>query len=144
MPEFDAIARQRMAAAGHVYTSGRATVLATLAELGAPATTPMILDAAPQLVQSSLYRNLTVLEQAGLVQRIDVGEGRAYFELGEALTDDHHHHLVCRGCGLVADVSLPEPAEQALDAAFASAATAAGFTLEDHRVDLVGLCAACA
>lgn len=144
MTEHDGIARQRMAAAGHVYTSGRARVVATLAELGAPATIPTILAAAPGLVQSSLYRNLAVLEEAGLVRRIDVGEGRAYFELGEALSDDHHHHLVCRSCGTVADITLPEPSERALDRAFSAAADEVGFQLEEHRVDLVGLCPDCA
>lgn len=144
MGEFDAVARQRMTAAGHMYTRGRQEVLAVLSELAAPATIPAILQASPGLVQSSVYRNLAVLEEAGLVKRIDVGEGRAYFELSEALTDDHHHHLVCRGCGGVADVSLSDQAEHALDQAFESAARAAGFRLEEHRVDLVGLCAGCA
>jgi Fe2+ or Zn2+ uptake regulation protein len=144
MLELDPMARERMSTAGHVYTRGRQLVLQTLAELAAPATIPAILAAAPALVQSSLYRNLAVLEEAGLVTRVDVGDERAYFELSELVTQDHHHHLVCRSCSTVVDVTLPTRAEQSLERVFSAAATEAGFELEDHRVDLVGLCADCA
>lgn len=141
--ELEDLARERMAGSGHVYTRGRQLVMATLARLGAPATIRAILQAEPALVQSSLYRNLSVLEDAGLVKRVDVGDDRAFFELSELLTNDHHHHLVCRSCSTVVDVTLPERTERALDRAFADAAGASGFTIEDHRLDLVGLCGAC-
>lgn len=143
MPELDAIAREHMSAAGHLYTRGRQLVLETLAGLGSPATIPVILHTEPSLVQSSLYRNLAVLEEAGLVSRVDVGDERAYFELSELVTRQHHHHLVCRGCSTVVDVVLPARAEQTLGRVFSAAATDAGFELEDHRLDLVGLCAGC-
>lgn len=143
MPELDDVARERMTAAGHVYTRGRQLVMATLGRLGSPVTIPAILEAEPALVQSSLYRNLAVLEEVGLVKRVDVGDDRAFFELSELLTNDHHHHLVCRSCSTVVDVTLPERAERALDRAFTDAAGQSGFTIEDHRLDLVGLCAAC-
>lgn len=115
----------------------------TLARLGAPATIPAILEAEPSLKQSSLYRNLAVLQQAGLVTRIDVGDDRALFELSELVTDDHHHHLLCRECRTVVDVTLPRQAEQALDRAFRAVAEHAGYELTEHRVDLVGVCADC-
>lgn len=141
--QLDRVARERMSGAGHVYTRGRQLVMATLAEIGAPATIPAIMTAAPALAQSSLYRNLAVLEEAGLVTRVDVGDDRAFFELSELVTQDHHHHLVCRECSTVVDVSLPDRAERALERALGEAALGAGFELEDHRVDLVGVCSAC-
>lgn len=137
------MARERMAGTGQVYTRGRQLVLQTLAELGGPVTIPAILQAAPALVQSSLYRNLAVLEEAGLVTRVDVGDERAYFELSELVTQDHHHHLVCRSCSTVVDVTLPTRAERSLERVLSTAASEAGFELEDHRVDLVGLCSDC-
>lgn len=115
----------------------------TLARLGGPATIPTILGADPELKQSSLYRNLAVLQAAGLVTRVDVGDDRAYYELSEAVTQDHHHHLVCRECRSVSDIALPPRAERALDRELASAAAEQGFVLEEHRVDLVGTCADC-
>lgn len=129
--------------AGHMYTRGRQHVMETLATFSAPATIPMILHAAPTLVQSSLYRNLAVLQEAGLVTRVDVGDDRAFFELSELVTKDHHHHLVCRSCSTVVDVTLPARAERALERALDDAAQGAGFELADHRVDLVGVCAGC-
>lgn len=126
-----------------MYTRGRQLVMETLAGLASPATIPTILRAEPSLVQSSLYRNLAVLQDAGLVTRVDVGDDRAFFELSELVTKDHHHHLVCRGCNTVVDVTLPSRAEKALERALGVAAHTAGFELEDHRVDLVGVCADC-
>lgn len=137
------VARRRLDAAGQLYTSGRQRVMGALARLGAPATIPTILASEPELKQSSLYRNLTVLQAAGLVTRVDVGDDRAYYELSEAVTEDHHHHLVCRECRSVSDIALPSRAERALDRELASAAAEAGFVLEEHRVDLVGTCADC-
>ena len=56
--------------------------------------------------QSSVYRNLSVLEHAGVVRRV-VTEGEfARFELAEELTE-HHHHLICSNCGTVEDVTIP-------------------------------------
>jgi Fur family ferric uptake transcriptional regulator len=143
MVELHTIARRRMDEAGHLYTRGRHLVMDVLARLGAPATIPTILESEPSLKQSSLYRNLTVLQESGLVTRVDVGDDRAYFELSEAVTQDHHHHLVCRECRAVVDVALPAPTERALDKAFTTAASDAGFELEEHRLDLVGVCSDC-
>lgn len=143
MTDLDELAQQRMTDAGHLYTRGRRLVLRTLAELGVPATIPTILQAEPSLVQSSLYRNLAVLADAGLVRRVDVGDERAFFELSELVTKDHHHHFVCRNCSTVVDITLPARAEHTLERVFADAAEESGFTVEEHRLDLVGLCSGC-
>ena len=143
MTDVHDVARRALDADGQLYTRGRRAVIDTLARLSAPATIPTILDAEPSLKQSSLYRNLAVLQNAGVVTRVDVGDARAFFELSELVTDDHHHHLVCARCRSVVDVVLPRAAERALDRAFHDVAAAAGYDLTDHRVDLVGICAAC-
>jgi Fur family ferric uptake transcriptional regulator len=143
MVDIDGIARHQMQQAGHMYTRGRRAVMETLAAIDAPATIPMILQASPTLVQSSLYRNLAVLADAGLVSRVDVGDNRSYYELSEMVTNDHHHHLVCRTCRTVVDIALPVRAERSLDKTFGEAAATVGFDLEEHRVDLVGVCADC-
>jgi Fe2+ or Zn2+ uptake regulation protein len=56
----------------------------------------------------------------------------------------HHHHLICESCGGVADFTLLPALERDLDAALREAANAAGFRPDRHRLDLLGLCAACA
>jgi Fe2+ or Zn2+ uptake regulation protein len=92
--------------------------------------------------QSSVYRNLSVLEQAGAVRRVITEEGIARYELAEDLTK-HHHHLVCRSCGAVEDVTIPARLERTVERTLADAAAAADFEGAVHRVDLIGRCRNC-
>ena len=131
-------------AGDHRYTTGRQRVIAALHHCGAPVTIPQILDVEPALAQSSAYRNLSILEEVGAVERIVTHDDHARYELAERLTDDHHHHLICTTCGAVSDFELPSNVERTLDAAFAASAKAANFRVEGHRLDLVGSCADCA
>jgi Fe2+ or Zn2+ uptake regulation protein len=94
------------------------------------------------LAQSSAYRNLTVLENAGVVVRVITTDEWARFELSEDLTG-HHHHMVCSVCGAVDDVRIPDSIEHELDAALARVAKKQGFTMAHHRLDVVGVCKSC-
>ena len=124
------------------YTKGRRALVATLRAEGQPVTIPQILDASDGLAQSSVYRNLVVLEEAGVVTRIVTNDDFARYELAEHLTH-HHHHLICSSCGDVTDFALDDQAEAGLDAALHKIAAATGFTVEAHRLDLVGVCSDC-
>ena len=143
MSEIDRIAVSQLEADGHRYTRGRRLILATLAKLSRPATIPTILDAERGLTLSSLYRNMSILEGSGLVARLTVGSDHALYELSEALTEHHHHHLICRQCNNVTDVDLSARTERLLDRTLSEASEANGFTLEHHRLDLIGVCEAC-
>ena len=79
-------------------------------------TIPQVLEANTRLAQSSAYRNLVVLEAAGVVTRIVTNDDFARYELAEHLTH-HHHHLICSSCGDVADFALDDQAEAGLDKA---------------------------
>jgi Fe2+ or Zn2+ uptake regulation protein len=138
----DTVAR-RMAGAGQRYTSGRRALVDVLAGADRPLALPEILGRSPTLTQSSVYRNLTALESAGVVHRVATAGEFARFELAEGLTE-HHHHLVCVECGAVADVVVPRRVERAVERAAAELAGDAGFRLEGHRLDLVGRCVDCA
>ena len=70
-------------------------------------TLPDLLAADPTLAQSSAYRSLAVLVDAGVVRRLVHGGDHAHYELAEHLTE-HHHHLICDDCGTVVDVTLPD------------------------------------
>ena len=124
------------------YTKGRRTLVASLRSLGRPVTIPQILEAANGLAQSSVYRNLVVLEEAGVVTRIVTNDDFARYELSEQLTH-HHHHLICSTCGDVSDFSLGDTAEAGLDEALHRVAETVGFRIEAHRLDLVGTCNDC-
>lgn len=114
-----------------------------LAGADRPLTLPEILAARPGLPQSSAYRNLVVLEQAGAVRRIVTGDEFARYELAEDLTG-HHHHLVCTSCGRIEDLPASDGIERSVAAAAALAARRTGFRTSHHRLDLVGICADCA
>jgi Fur family transcriptional regulator, ferric uptake regulator len=125
------------------YTAARRRLVDVLAGATYPLTIPEIIERDGQLAQSSAYRNLVLLERAGVVQRI-VATGEWYrFELTDVLTEHHHHHLICASCGAVQDVEVPDALERRLDLELAGLASAAGFRLEHHRLDLVGRCVTC-
>lgn len=141
--ELDLLAASRLTDAGQRYTANRRRVVGVLATAGQPLTIPEILDRDTCLAQSSVYRNLAVLVQAEVVAKVVTNSEWARYELAEGLTNHHHHHLVCSTCGLVRDVELPTRLEAAIDALVASVAVETGFLVEEHRLDLVGRCAAC-
>jgi Fe2+ or Zn2+ uptake regulation protein len=137
-----AIAASRLRAIGQRYTNGRRNLVESLQTAGRPLTVPEILEADPSLPQSSAYRTVAVLAQAGVIRRVVAVDDFARFELAEDLST-HHHHLLCTGCGLVADFELAPALEAELERAFERAASDHRFGSVQHRVDLVGLCATC-
>lgn len=124
------------------YTSGRRALVEALDAAGGPVTLPDILSASPGMAQSSAYRNLAVLEQAGIVLRVPGPGDFARYELAEELTE-HHHHLVCSECGSVVDVAVPQRIERALERALDQLGAAVGFEVDAHRLDMIGRCGDC-
>jgi len=98
----DEIAR-RLAGDDQRYTRLRRALVETLAASGRPLTIPEILAATPNLPQSSAYRNVTTLMDAGVVRRVAGTDDHGRFELAEGFSG-HHHHLVCATCGKVDDI----------------------------------------
>ena len=133
---------QRLSSAGLRYTRSRRQVVEVLSTADRPLTIPDILERSDGLAQSSAYRNLTELIDTGVVHRIVAGDEYSHFELAEDLTH-HHHHLVCTRCGRVEDFVASDELEQRLHGALDDAAHTSGFTIEHHRLDLVGTCADC-
>jgi Fe2+ or Zn2+ uptake regulation protein len=127
---------------GQRFTAGRRGIVDALAHARRPLSIPEILDSTSGLAQSSAYRNLSVLENAGVVVRVITTDEWARFELSEDLTG-HHHHMVCSVCGSVDDVRIPDLVEQELDQALARVAKRAGFAMAHHRLDVVGVCKQC-
>jgi Fur family ferric uptake transcriptional regulator len=141
--EIDQIAHTRLRRDGQRYTDNRRQLVYVLAESADPLTIPEILQRRPDLAQSSVYRNLSILERAGVVQKIVTTDEWGRFELAEDLTE-HHHHLICSACGAVRDFTVSPRLERSIDEALMEVAAQVGFQLDHHRLDLVGLCEACA
>ena len=91
----------------------------------------------PRVGIASVYRALEGLDELGLVQRVDLGDGIARFERVDP-RGDHHHHLVCGDCGKV------EPFEDpALEQALERVAGGRGYEVAAHDVVLRGACGDC-
>jgi Fur family transcriptional regulator, ferric uptake regulator len=140
--EFHGVAEQRLRRIDQRYTSGRRAIVELLVNAGHPVSIGDIADRLPGLPRSSAYRHLTDLQAAGLVRRVAASDEFTRFELAEDLTE-HHHHLLCVGCGKVTDVTLPPGFEEQLAGAVSRITSAAGFQAHGHRLDVIGLCANC-
>jgi Fe2+ or Zn2+ uptake regulation protein len=140
--ELDDVVAARLRGGGQRVTAPRRALVDVLARAGRPLTIPELQERAPGLATSSAYRNLGVLEDAGVVHRIVTNGDHARYELAEDLTE-HHHHLICSACGSVTDVPASSRLEESMARAAAEVARATGFHTQQHRVDLVGLCASC-
>ena len=132
----------RLRGRGQRYTRRRKSVVAALLRAENPVTIPELLALDSSLAQSSVYRNLTVLEDARVVHRVVTSDEFARFELAEELTE-HHHHLVCTACGNVIDFTVPPGLERDLERAFRHIEDDTGFHADQHRLDLVGRCGSC-
>ena len=126
------------------YTRNREAIVDALDGARAPLTIPEILDRNPKLAMSSVYRNLALLEEAGIVHRIVTSDEFARYEMAEDLTADHHHHLICVSCGNVEDFRASKQLEEAASSSLQKAATKVGFSVRSHRLDVLGLCRNCA
>lgn len=86
--------------------------------------------------RQSVYDALGVLAEKGLVRRIQpIGSPALY----EDRVGDNHHHLICRGCGIVVDVDCAVGATPCL-----TAADNAGFEIDEAEVVYWGHCPTCA
>lgn len=144
MADLHAETAGKLRGAGQRYTTNRRVIIEVLEAATRPLTIQEILDRRTTLAQSSAYRNLAVLEETGVVHRVVSSDEFARYELAEDLTDHHHHHLICRSCGAVADFTVAPEVESVLADALDGAATEHEFSAEDHRLDLVGRCRRCA
>lgn len=98
-----------------------------------------LLDGVRRTVQganySSVFRATTALEQAGVVDRLDLGDGTSRYEL----RNRHHEHVLCESCGRIAEVR-----GCVVDDAAARIQEDTGFTVRGHHLVFVGRCAECA
>jgi Fur family ferric uptake transcriptional regulator len=83
----------------------------------------------------AVYDVLGALSRAGLARRIEPAGSPARFE---ARAGDNHHHVVCRGCGDIADVDCAVDERPCL-----TPSAGHGFELDEAEVTFWGLCPAC-
>jgi Fur family ferric uptake transcriptional regulator len=84
---------------------------------------------------STVYRTLTALAAAEEVDVIVREDGESVYR---KCSGSHHHHLVCRSCGMTVEVAGPTVERWA-----GAVAVEHGFTEVNHTLELFGLCSEC-
>ncbi len=87
---------------------------------------------------ATVHRSVRLLRELGLVQRVELGDGRSRFELVLPGATDHHHHLVCVRCATV--VNLEECVPPELEERIAARN---GYRQVTHRLEFFGVCPEC-
>jgi Fur family ferric uptake transcriptional regulator len=136
-------AQHRLAEQGVRFTKGRRAVVAALADAQGPRTVAELADSlGPAVPVSSLYRTLTVFEEAGVAVPHYGAGGVTRYELAEWATG-HHHHVVCAQCGAVDDLEIPPTLEARVEAVVADLAEYRGFEATGHTLEIEGRCGSC-
>lgn len=130
----DSIAR--LADTGHRLTATRRAVLDAIARSPRPFTIEELSARLPHIGRATVFRTVKLLSELELVCRLPLEDGGVRYQ--RSGSGEHHHHLICGGCGAVAEFSDP-----ALDDAIERNAAVAGFALDAHSAELYGRCASC-
>lgn len=128
------------------YGTGRVTPQRTLiARLASARSGAFTVEALAEAVRSldpaiglaTLYRAVAAMERCGFLERVGEREGSAlYVRCRASGSGEHHHHVVCEGCGRVEVAGCPLPEFEA--------PSRSGFLVTRHEVTLYGLCPDCA
>ncbi|MEU2036745.1 Fur family transcriptional regulator [Nocardia amamiensis] len=89
----------------------------------------------PEVSHQTVYDSLNALTAAGLIRRIQPSGSVARYE---SRVGDNHHHVVCRACGVIADVDCAVGAAPCL-----TASDDHGFSIDEAEVIYWGLCPDC-
>lgn len=84
---------------------------------------------------TTVYRTLQAMQTDGAVDMILNDEGEALYR---ACSDSHHHHLVCRHCGLTIEIAANQVEQWTKNIAAEH-----GFTQPEHMIEITGLCEKC-
>jgi Fur family ferric uptake transcriptional regulator len=119
-------------------TPARVGVMKFLESVGNPADAETILrDLNKEGINAdpaTIYRILDILYKKGLIQKIELGEGKYRYEKSE----NHHHHLICTNCGKIEDIEgdFVSNLENKIR-------EKNGFLVKSHSLEFFGLCKNC-
>ena len=134
-------AEAALRSAGYRSSAPRRAIVETLARHGCLLTAREISDRLRRegrdIGVATVYRSLELLEDLGLVHRLETGEGTSRYEPAHP-SGEHHHHLICNRCGRVSAFE-----DAGLERSVQKMARRLTFRVEGHDVALRGTCAAC-
>lgn len=127
-------------AGGKKLTKPRKAILAILEQRSLPITVSEIADelkkarATVDLV--TVYRNVAMLQELGLVNQVGLHEGQVRYEICHGR--EHHHHIQCRGCGQIVDLMLC-PLKKLTELVERKTK----FAIDGHALEFFGWCPQC-
>jgi Fe2+ or Zn2+ uptake regulation protein len=130
---------QQLSQAGHRITQPRLAVIRALLQDDSYASPSEICERAkryyPTIGLVTVYRTLDLLSELGFVRRIHAEDGCHSYATAN---NGHHHHLICRRCGAAVEFQGCD-----LLPFLARVSQQTGYTIEDHLLELVGVCSTC-
>ncbi|TLP94076.1 transcriptional repressor [Nesterenkonia salmonea] len=93
-------------------------------------------DRGEKVSLATVYRVLQTHQEEGLLDVLRPDDGEAIFRL--CAGQEHHHHLVCRNCGLAVEFEAPD-----METWVSKLAAENGFTEVRHTLEVYGLCQNC-
>ena len=89
----------------------------------------------PNISRATVFRILAEVADEGKILRLKLNDSTDRYDT----TTFHHHHIVCRECGHVADVDIDFDEQKLLDRAVGHE----GFCVEKSHIEFVGMCSKC-
>jgi len=86
--------------------------------------------------RATVYRTLILLDQCGLVRKIEIGDNRSRYE--HILGHPHHDHLICLSCGRLEEFSHPLIEEMQ-----SQVCQQHSFQMLSHALQIYGFCREC-
>jgi len=125
--------------AGYRLTEPRRSLAALIADQDGHFTAAELVAAARArrlgVGRATVFRTLEVLEEVGAIERLDLPSGEHAYVGCDPV---HHHHVVCSRCGRTSEID-----DAGLRTVVREVARQTGFRVDEHRLELFGVCPAC-
>jgi|TARA_B110000263_G_scaffold227425_1_gene219736 Fur family ferric uptake transcriptional regulator len=124
-------------------TNPRIVLLSLLIKEERPLTVEQILALTQgELAQSTLYRVVNDLKTFGLITEFTTPDNTIVVEVSSG-EKNHHHHIFCKNCGKITDVSLSNKLESNLAKEVSEIQKYLNIDISEHSLELYGLCSNC-
>ncbi len=94
----------------------------------------MVRKRLPRIGLGTVYRNLELMAENGMILKIEVGGSQKRFDA----TTDNHYHIRCSQCGKVDDIDVPVITDLVKEASATSS-----YQIIGHHIEFTGICSEC-
>ena len=126
----------KLEARGYRVTPPRRAVLAAILQQQGHFSVDDLIHRCRGAGRATVFRTIRLLTEMGAVCRVLLDDGSLHYRLSQR--SQHHHHLVCTGCGKVQDLD-----DCAVGDLVRELAGSSGYDIEGHWLEFYGHCATC-